>query len=51
MISIVLYLQMKLPSSVGQKKTKAIEQVLDELGIGRPYVQSALLHLTLALGI
>ena len=26
--------RMKLPSSVGQKKTKAIEQVLDELGIG-----------------
>ena len=27
---------MKLPASVGQKKTKAIEQVLEELGIGRP---------------
>ena len=26
---------MKLPSSVGQKKTKAIEQVLEELGIGK----------------
>ena len=25
---------MKLPGSVGQKKSKAIEQVLDELGIG-----------------
>lgn len=26
--------RMKLPTSVGQKKAKAIEQVLDELGIG-----------------
>ena len=26
---------MKLPASVGQKKTKAIEQVLEELGIGK----------------
>ena len=25
---------MKLPASLGQKKTKAIEQVLEELGIG-----------------
>jgi hypothetical protein len=25
---------MKLPASVGQKKMKAIEQVLEELGIG-----------------
>lgn len=28
------FLQMKLPASVGQKKSKAIEQVLDELGLG-----------------
>ena len=27
--------QMKLPASIGQKKIKAIEQVLDELGIGK----------------
>lgn len=26
---------MKLPASVGQKKMKAIEQVLEELGIGK----------------
>ncbi len=26
---------MKLPTSVGQKKAKAIESVLDELGIGQ----------------
>ena len=26
---------MKLPVSVGQKKTKAIEMVLEELGLGR----------------
>jgi hypothetical protein len=25
---------MKLPASVGQKKSKAIDQVLDELGLG-----------------
>jgi hypothetical protein len=25
---------MKLPASIGQKKMKAIEQVLEELGIG-----------------
>jgi hypothetical protein len=29
-----IYFQMKLPASIGQKKTKAIEQVLEELGIG-----------------
>lgn len=27
-------LQMKLPSSVGQKKIKALEQMLLELGVG-----------------
>jgi hypothetical protein len=26
---------MKLPASIGQKKMKAIEQVLEELGIGK----------------
>lgn len=26
---------MKLPASIGQKKLKAIEQVLEELGIGK----------------
>lgn len=29
-----LYLQMKLPSSVGQKKIKALDQMLSELGVG-----------------
>ena len=29
----ILYFQMKLPSSVGLKKMKAIEHLLDELGI------------------
>lgn len=28
-------LQMKLPSSVGQKKIKALEQMLLELGVGK----------------
>lgn len=32
-------MKMKLPASVGQKKIKAIEQLLQELGIGR-YTQS-----------
>ena len=31
---IFIMLQMKLPASTGQKKVKAIEQVLEELGIG-----------------
>ena len=31
---LTVLFQMKLPGSVGQKKSKAIEQVLDELGIG-----------------
>ena len=26
---------MKLPATIGQKKTKAIEQVLEELGLGK----------------
>lgn len=30
-----ILLQMKLPASIGQKKMKAIEQVLEELGIGQ----------------
>jgi len=33
-VFVVLSLQMKLPVSVGQKKTKAIEMVLEELGLG-----------------
>ena len=33
-VLVVLSLQMKLPVSVGQKKTKAIEMVLEELGLG-----------------
>lgn len=31
----VLAIQMKLPSSVGQKKIKAIEQILMEQGVGK----------------
>jgi len=27
--------QMKLPASLGQKKTKAIEQMLEEVGVGK----------------
>ena len=34
---LVLF-QMKLPASVGQKKAKAIDQVLEELGIGNFYI-------------
>ena len=30
-----ILLQMKLPATIGQKKMKAIEQVLEELGIGQ----------------
>lgn len=30
--------QMKLPASIGQKKTKAIEQVLEELSIGWDFI-------------
>jgi len=26
---------MKLPTSLGQKKTKAIEQMLEEIGVGK----------------
>jgi len=26
---------MKLPASLGQKKTKAIEQMLEEVGVGK----------------
>ena len=33
-------LQMKLPPSMGQKKTKAIEQVLEELGLGERNVMT-----------
>ena len=29
---------MKLPASIGQKKTKAIEQVLEELSIGWHFI-------------
>ena len=35
---------MKLPGSVGQKKAKAIEQVLDELGIGKICVVLSCIH-------
>ena len=34
MTSVQLFIQMKLPASLGQKKTKAIEQVLEDLGLG-----------------
>ena len=46
-------LQMKLPSSLGQKKTKAIEQVLDELGIGKwhGHIRSTILGSLLLEGI
>jgi len=33
--TLVILFQMKLPANIGQKKTKAIEQVLEELNIGR----------------
>lgn len=33
--SSVFAIQMKLPSSVGQKKIKAIEQILMEQGVGK----------------
>ena len=29
---------MKLPASLGQKKTKAIEQMLEEVGVGKASV-------------
>jgi len=29
---------MKLPASLGQKKTKAIEQMLEEVGVGKTLV-------------
>ena len=32
--SVTFVFQMKLPSSVGQKKIKALEQMLMELGVG-----------------
>ena len=28
-------LQLKMPQSVGTKKSKAVEQLLDELGVGK----------------
>lgn len=33
---------MKTPMTLGQKKTKAIEQLLDELGVGRYYHEAAI---------
>lgn len=38
-------IQMKLPSSVGQKKIKAIEQILMEQGVGKcKYLLAVCLH-------
>jgi len=35
-IYIILFiLQLKMPPSVGNKKTKAVEQLLEELGVGK----------------
>ena len=39
LLLILFVFKFKLPASVGQKKIKAIEQVLDELGIGK-YAQN-----------
>ena len=33
---------MKLPASIGQKKMKAIEQVLEELGIGKVMIRKVM---------
>jgi len=32
---------MKLPASLGQKKTKAIEQILEEVGVGKGSISYA----------
>jgi len=37
---------MKLPASLGQKKTKAIEQMLEEVGVGRFSVSNALFNIS-----
>jgi len=34
---------MKLPASLGQKKTKAIEQMLEEIGVGKALLADAVL--------
>lgn len=39
-LNFLSHFQMKLPASLGQKKTKAIEQVLEELGIGIKFSMS-----------
>lgn len=44
---MALFYQMKLPASVGQKKMKAIEQVLEELGIGTVLIVLELFMLVL----
>ena len=33
-LSVCLCLQMKMPVTIGQKKAKLIEQLLDEMGVG-----------------
>ena len=33
---LILCVQMKTPMTLGQKKTKAIDQLLEELGVGKP---------------
>lgn len=38
---------MKLPASIGQKKTKAIEQVLEELSIGWDFIFMATIQILL----
>ena len=35
---------MKLPASLGQKKTKAIEQMLEEVGVGKISFSDALFN-------
>jgi len=36
---------MKLPTSLGQKKTKAIEQMLEEIGVGKAVPVIYFLHI------
>lgn len=43
--------RMKLPPSVGQKKSKAIEQMLTELGLGKKNNFSTYLHFTILLNL
>ena len=38
-LSVCLCFQMKMPVTIGQKKAKLIEQLLDEMGVGKRHMK------------